>query len=101
MRFALQCYVDERLHEAVKVAAAASHMSMSQWLKLAVIEKIEGHDEAAYRDQLMGHMLFATAAAEGLLLAQADKGIRTRVHTAHGKRLNEYRERVARARRDD
>ena len=101
MRFALQCYVDERLHEAVRAAASASHMSMSQWLKLAVIEKIEGHDEAAYRDLLMGHMLFATAAAEGLLLAQADKGIRTRVHTAHGKRLSEYRERVARAKRDD
>lgn len=99
MRFALQCYVDESLHEAVKAAAAASHMSMSQWLKLAVIEKVEGNDETAYRDQLMSHMLFATAAAEGLLLAQADKDIRPRVHTAHGKRLNEYRERFARAKR--
>ena len=99
MRFALQCYVDESLYEAVKAAAAASQMSVSQWLKLAVIEKVEGNDEAAYRDQLMSHMLFATAAAEGLLLAQADKDIRTRVHTAHGKRLNEFRERFARAKR--
>jgi hypothetical protein len=101
MRFALQCYVDESLYEAVKAAAAASHMSVSQWLKLAVIEKVERNDEAAYRDQLMSHMLFATAAAEGLLLAQADKDIRTRVHTAHGKRLNEFRERFARSKRSD
>ena len=68
MRFALQCYVDESLYEAVKAAAAASHMSVSQWLKLAVIRTIEGHDEAAFRDRLMFHLIFASTAAEGLLV---------------------------------
>lgn len=99
MRFALQCYVDESLHKAVKTAAAASHMSVSQWLKLAVIEKVEGHDEAAYRDRLMVHLLFASAAADGLLVALADKDVRTKVHTAHGKRVTEYRELVARTKK--
>jgi hypothetical protein len=101
MRFALQCYVDESLHEAVRAAAAASHMSMSQWLKLTVIEKVEGHDEAAFRDRLMSNLLFVTAASEGLLLANADKDLRTRVHVAHGKRLREYRERFAPANRGE
>jgi hypothetical protein len=99
MRFALQCYVDESLHEAVKAAAAASHMSMSQWLKLAVIGMIEGHDEAAFRDRLMTHLLFTSAAVDGLLVASTDKELRTRVHAAHGKRLREYRERIAPTRR--
>ena len=99
MRFALQCYVDESLHEAVKAAAAASHMSMSQWLKLAVIEKVEGHDEAAYRDRLMGHLAFAAVAADGLLVALADNDVRTKVHAAHAKRLTEYRELVGRSKR--
>jgi hypothetical protein len=95
MRFALQCYVDESLHEAVKAAAAASHMSVSQWLKLAVIGAIEGQDEAAFRDRLMSQVLFAATATEGLLLAHTDKDLRTGVQVAHGKRLREYRERIA------
>jgi hypothetical protein len=99
MRFALQCYIDESLHEAVKAAAAASHMSVSQWLKLAVIGTIEGHDEAAFRDRLMSQVLFAPTAAEGLLLAHADKDLRTRVQVAHGKRRREYRERISPAKR--
>lgn len=101
MRFALQCYVDESLHEAVKAVAAASHMSVSQWLKLTVIEKVEGHDEAAFRDRLMSNLLFAAAAADGLLLATADKDLRARVHTAHGKNLREYRERTASVKRGE
>ena len=32
MRFALQCYVDQELYEAVNAAAEAAHMSVSQWL---------------------------------------------------------------------
>ena len=99
MRFALQCYVDEGHHEAVKSAATASHMSVSQWLKLAVIGTIEGHDEAAFRDRLMSQVLFAATATEGLLLVHADKDLRTRVQVAHGKRLREYRERIAPAKR--
>lgn len=95
MRFALQCYVDRELYEAVKAAAEAAHMSVSQWLKLAVIGTIEGQDEAAFRDRLMSHVLFTSAAADGLLMALCDKEIRTRVHAAHGKRLREYRERIA------
>ncbi len=93
MRFALQCYVDQELYEAVNAAAEAAHMSVSQWLKLAVIGTLEGQDEAAFRDRLMSHVLFTSAAADGLLMAQADKEIRTRVQVAHGKRLREYRER--------
>jgi hypothetical protein len=101
MRFALQCYVDESLHEAenAAAAAAASHMSVSQWLKLAVIGTIEGHDEAAFRDRLMIHLLFTSAAVDGLLVVSADKELRTRVHAAHGKRLREYRERIAPSKR--
>jgi hypothetical protein len=98
MRFALQCYVDQELYEAVKSAAEAAHMSVSQWLKLAVIGTIEGRDEAAFRDRLMSHVMFTSAAADGLLMAQADKEIRTRVQVAHGKRLREYRERFAASR---
>lgn len=101
MRFALQCYVDESLYEAVKVAAAASHMSVSQWLKLAVIGTIEGHDEAAFRDRLMSQVLYAATASEGLLLVHADKDLRTRVQVAHGKRLREYREQIAPVREGD
>jgi hypothetical protein len=62
-------------------------MSMSQWLKLAVIEKVEGHDEAAFRDRLMVPSAVCTAAAEGLLLAQADKESPQPSSRAHGKRL--------------
>jgi len=94
MRFALQCYVDESLHEAVKAAADASHMSVSRWLKLAVIGAIEGQDEAAFRDRLMNHLIYASTAADGLLLVHADKDLRTRVQVAHGKRLREYRVRT-------
>jgi hypothetical protein len=101
MRFALQCYVDRELYEAVNAAAEAAHMSVSQWLKLAVIGTLEGQDEAAFRDRLMSHVLFTSAAADGLLMAQADKEIRTRVQVAHGKRLREYRERFAASRRGD
>ena len=79
----------------MKAAAAASHMSVSQWLKIAVIGTIEGHDEAAFRDRLMSQVLFAATASEGLLLVHADKDLRTRVQVAHGKRLREYRERIA------
>lgn len=101
MRFALQCYVDESLHEAVKAAAAASHMSVSQWLKLTVIEKVEGQGEAAFRDRLMSNLLFVTVATDGLLLAHADKDLRTRVHVGHGKKLREYREHFAPAKRGE
>jgi hypothetical protein len=101
MRFALQCYVDQELYEAVKSAAEAAHMSVSQWLKLALIGTIEGQDEAAFRDRLMSHVLFTSAAADGLLMAQADKEIRARVQVAHGKRLREYRERVVASRKGD
>ncbi|WP_088308681.1 hypothetical protein [Novosphingobium sp. B 225] len=101
MRFALQCYVDQELYEAVKMAAEAAHMSVSQWLRLAVIGTLEGQDEAAFRDRLMSHVLFTSAAADGLLMAQADKEIRARVQAAHGKRLREYRERVAVSRGGD
>lgn len=101
MRYALQCYVDRELYEAVKMAAQAAHMSVSQWLKLAVIGTIEGQDEAAFRDRLMSHVLFTSAAADGLLMAQADKEIRTRVQVAHGKRLREYRERFGPSRGGD
>jgi hypothetical protein len=101
MRFALQCYVDQELYEAVKSAAEAAHMSVSQWLKLAVIGTLEGQDEAAFRDRLMSHVLFTSAAADGLLMAQADKEIRARVQAAHGKRLREYRERFAASRMGD
>jgi hypothetical protein len=94
MRFALQCYVDESLFEAVRAAAAASHMSVSQWLKLAVIGAIEGQDEAAFRDRLMNHLIYASTAADGLLLAHADKELRAQVRAAHGKKLHEYRERI-------
>ena len=96
MRFALQCYVDEDLHEAVKAAADAAHMSVSQWLKQVVIGTLEGGDEAAFRDRLMSHVLFASTGVEGLLIALDDKSIRTRVQVAHGKRLQEYRDRLAR-----
>ena len=101
MRFALQCYVDRELYEAVKAAAEAAHMSVSQWLKLAVIGTLEGQDEVAFRDRLMSHVLFTSAAADGLLMAQADKEIRARVQAAHGKRLREYRERFAASRMGD
>lgn len=101
MRFALQCYVDRELYEAVKVAAEVSHMSVSQWLRLAVIGTIEGQDEAAFRDRLMSHVLFTSAAADGLLMTQADKEIRARVQVAHGKRLREYRERFSASRGSD
>ena len=101
MRFALQCYVDESLYEAVKAAAAASHMSVSQWLKPAVVGTIEGQDEAAFRDRLMFHLIFASTAAEGLLLAHADEAIRARVHKTHGKKLREYREQIAPVRDGD
>jgi hypothetical protein len=101
MRFALQCYVDQELYEAVKAAAEAAHMSVSQWLRLAVIGTIEGQDEAAFRDRLMSHVLFTSAAADGLLMAQANKELRTQVHAAHGKRLREYRERIAPGKRGD
>jgi hypothetical protein len=43
----------------------------------------------------MNHLIFASTAADGLLLAHADKDLRTRVQVAHGKRLREYRERIA------
>lgn len=99
MRFALQCYVDEDLHEAVKSAAAASHMSVSQWLKQVVIATIDGQAEAAFRDRVMFNLLFNTVALDGLLTVQADKELRTRIHAAHGKRVGEYRERIAPAKR--
>jgi hypothetical protein len=99
MRFALQCYVDEPLYRAVKAAADAAQMSVSQWLKLAVIGVIEGQDEAAFRDRIMSHLLFTSTALDGLLSAQADKELRVRIHAAHGKRLREYRERIAPAKR--
>lgn len=95
MRFALQCYVDRELYEAVKTAAEAAHMSVSQWLKLAVIGAIEGQQEAAFRDRVMAHLLFTSTAIDGLLSSSADKELRTRVHAAHGKKLREYRERIA------
>ena len=99
MRFALQCYVDEPLYRAVKAAADAAQMSVSQWLKLAVIGVIEGQDEAAFRDRIMSHLMFTSTALDGLLTVQADKDLRTRIHAAHGKRLREYRERIAPAKR--
>jgi hypothetical protein len=99
MRFALQCYVDEDLHEAVKAAAAASHMSVSQWLKQVVIATIDGQAETAFRDRVMFNLLFNTVALDGLLTVQADKDLRTRIHAAHGKRVREYRERIAPAKR--
>ncbi|MFM8691705.1 MAG: hypothetical protein ACKODC_04810 [Limnohabitans sp.] len=95
MRFALQCYVDRELYEAVNAAAEAAHMSVSQWLKLTVIGTIEGQNEAAFRDRVMAHLLFASTAMDGLLTASADKELRTRVHAAHGRKLREYRERIA------
>ena len=79
----------------------ALSMSVSQWLKLAVIGTLEGQDEVAFRDRLMSHVLFTSAAADGLLMAQADKEIRTRVQAAHGKRLREYRERFGLSRGGD
>lgn len=99
MRFALQCYVDEPLYRAVKAAADGAQMSVSQWLKLAVIGVIEGQDETAFRDRIMSHLLFTSTALDGLLSAQADKELRARIHAAHGKRLREYRERIAPAKR--
>lgn len=100
MRFALQCYVDEELHRAVKAAASAAHMSMSQWLKLTVIDALNGTDETAFRDRLMVQLLFTSTALDGLLTAQNDKELRTRIHAAHGKRVREYRERIAPANRE-
>jgi hypothetical protein len=44
---------------------------------------------------------FTSAAADGLLMAQANKELRTQVHAAHGKRLREYRERIAPGKRGD
>jgi hypothetical protein len=99
MRFALQCYVDQELYEAVKTAAEAAHMSVSQWLKLAVIGVVEGQEETVFRDRIMSHLLFTSTALDGLLSVQADKELRTRIHAAHGKRLREYRERIAPAKR--
>ena len=45
MRFALQCYVDESLHEAVKAAAATSHMSVTG-LAAVVDDVVVGRDGA-------------------------------------------------------
>jgi hypothetical protein len=47
----------------------------------------------------MSHLLFTSTALDGLLSVQADKELRARIHAAHGKRLREYRERIAPAKR--
>ena len=95
MRFALQCYVDEDLHALVKAAADAAHMSVSQWLKLTVIEALEQPHDEAFRDQVLADLLFTKIALDGWLRTHKDKELRDRVVVAYQRRIREYRERKA------
>ena len=95
MRFALQCYVDEDLHALVKAAADAAHMSVSQWLKLTVIDALDEPQDGAFRDQVLADLLFPKIPRDGWLRTHKDKEWRDRVVVAYQRRIREYRERKA------
>lgn len=99
MRFALQCYVDEDLHALVGAAADAAHMSVSQWLKLTIIDAIHEPDHEAFRDQVLADLLFTKIALDGWLRSHKDTELRDRVVVAYNRRLREHRERNAARRR--
>ncbi|MEM7689298.1 MAG: hypothetical protein AAF291_09765 [Pseudomonadota bacterium] len=95
MQFALQCYVDENLHALVRAAADAAHMSVSQWLKLTVIDALDEPQDEAFRDQVLADLLFTKIALDGWLRTHKDKELRDRVVVAYQRRIPEYRERKA------
>ena len=79
----------------IKAAADAAHMSVSQWLKLTVIEALDEPQDEAFRDQVLADLLFTKIALDGWLRTHKDKELRDRVVVAYQRRIREYRERKA------
>jgi len=90
-RIPIQTYLPRDIVAQLREACAAAHISMSEWIRSAVIDacrQSETDDRSdPMTERLTRDLTFATVALDALLAGHPDPDLRPRTHEAYARKL--------------
>lgn len=88
-----QVYISNELSSAIRKAAKARRLSMSEWVRSLIAEACEEERRAsgfgASIDRISRQSVFLMVSVDALLAGHPDRDLRTRAHKAYARKCKE------------
>lgn len=89
----LQVYISIELSTAIRAAAKAKRISMSEWVRALLVSACEEDQSASQRDasieRVARQSVFLMVGVDALLSGHADHNLRERAHQAYARKCRE------------